>query len=447
MTSVDQVVLARALFGTSLGFHIIFASLGVGIPLMIVIAEITSIITKNRDYHIMAARWTKAFAVLLGVAIPSGTIVGVQLALLWPGFMEIVGQVISLPFQIEIYAFFLEALFMSIYVYAADRLSNTARLISVILVAFGASASAVLITDASAWMNTPAGFRLENGQVVDVDPWAAVFNPSFFTAATHVLLSAYAAGAFAIAAVAAYKLVRNRASKPEKAFHQKALTLALIVGFIASFLTATNGHEAAMKLHEYQPLKLAAAEGLFETMDYAPLAIGGFVDPVTQEVKFGLEIPWMLSWLAEGRFDAEVKGLNDFPREYWPPAYTHTLFNVMVGIGSLLIIISAVGLFRHFFMKKTFPKWMLWLFVACGPLAMIGIETGWIFSCSGRQPWTIYFMQTTDEAATTATGLGIVMIGFVSLYIILGVAVILILLSFFKRRPLLKELSTKEETQ
>lgn len=157
---MDTVTLARAFFGSSLAFHIIFATLGVGLSLMIFISEILYHWKKDSDYAIMAKRWTKAFAILLGVAIPTGTIVGVQISLLWPGFAKIVGQVISVPFQIEIFAFFLEALFMSIYVYAADKLPPFMRLISLFFVMLGATASAVLITSANTWMNTPAGFSM-----------------------------------------------------------------------------------------------------------------------------------------------------------------------------------------------------------------------------------------------------------------------------------------------
>jgi cytochrome d ubiquinol oxidase subunit I len=176
---MDSVIWARSLFGSSMAFHIIFATMGVGLPTMIILAEVMYQWKKDEDYALLAKRWTRGFGILLGVAIPSGTIVGVMIALLWPGFMEIVGEVIALPFQIEIWAFFLEALFMAIYVYAADRLSASMRIISLVLVSVGATGSGVLITDAHSWMNTPSGFRIENGAVVDVHPWLAVFNPSF----------------------------------------------------------------------------------------------------------------------------------------------------------------------------------------------------------------------------------------------------------------------------
>ncbi len=176
---MDDLVIARSMFGTTMAFHIIFATIGVGLPFMILMAELMYQKTKDFQYAVMAKRWTKAFAVLLGVGIPTGTIAGVQLSLLWPGFMEVIGRVMALPFQIEIYAFFIEALFMSIYVYAADRIPPWMRIVSLTLVAIGALGSAVLITNVHAFEGTPAGFQIVNGEIVDVDPWKAFFNPSF----------------------------------------------------------------------------------------------------------------------------------------------------------------------------------------------------------------------------------------------------------------------------
>ncbi len=443
---MDTVVLARSLMGSSLGFHIIFATLGVGVPLMILFAEVLHLWRKDPDYGLMAKRWTRAQAILLGVAIPSGTIVGVMLALLWPGYMEIVGQVIALPFQIEIWAFFLEALFMAIYVYAADRLTPVMRIISVGFVALGASASAVLITDAHAWMNTPRGFRIENGAIVDIDPWAAVFNPSVWTTASHVLLSAYMTGAFAVASVAAWKLLRGGKPDRERQFHRKALQLALIVGLAMSLGTAVNGHSTAQMLHQYQPEKLAAAEGLFETQAYAPLTIGGWTSREEKRVIAGIEIPWALSFLAGDRFDTVVRGLNEFPEEHWPPLYVHALFNLMVGIGTLLILLSLLALAIRYVLRKAYPKWVLRLLVISGPLSIIGIETGWIFSCTGRQPWTIYHIQYTKDAATNAENLGTLFVLFLSLYVFLLVVTGFFMRLYFRKYPVSRELPQQGES-
>lgn len=440
---MDSLTMARSLFGTSMAFHIIFATLGVGIPLMIVFAEILYHVKKDRDYAILARRWTKGFAILLGVAIPSGTIVGVMISLLWPGFMTIVQQVIALPFQIEIFAFFLESLFMAIYVYAADRLTPFMRIVSVIFIAFGAGASAVLITDAHAWMNTPAGFRIdEAGNVVDVDLWAAVFNPGIFITAQHVLSTAYMTGAFAVVSVAAWKLLKRGKSAHEMNYHRKALFLGLLFGGVMSLLTAFNGHATAQYLHRYLPEKLAAAEGLFETQSHAPLAIGGFVVPATQRVVGGIEIEGVLSFLAGNSFDTVVRGLNDFPVEDWPPLFIHTLFNLMVFIGTLLIVLSFGALFWRFLFKKAYPRWLLGVLVTAFPLSMLGIETGWIFSCTGRQPWIIYHVQRTGEAVLESQSIGFLFFLFLSIYVLLLVATVLVMSIYFKRHPVQKDLES-----
>ncbi|MCA1056798.1 cytochrome ubiquinol oxidase subunit I [Rossellomorea aquimaris] len=445
---MDELVLARSLFGTTMAFHIIFATLGVGIPLMILVAEIMFQRTNDLDYSVMAKRWTKAFAVLLGVGIPTGTIAGVQLSLLWPGFMEVIGRVMALPFQIEIYAFFIEALFMSIYVYAANRIKPWMRIVSLVLVAIGGLASAVLITNVHAFEGTPAGFDIVDGNITNVDPWKAFFNPSFFVTAGHVALSAYVAGSFTIASVAAFKMLRLPFESRVYKFHAKALMICLLTGGVFAFFTAINGHESAQKLQEYQPEKLAAAEGLFETQTHAPLSIGGFTDREEQEVKWGIEIPWALSFLAGNSFDTEVIGLNDFPEEYWPPLFVHTLFNAMVGIGSLLIVLALVAyVWKKLLKKDRFPKWLMWLFVAAGPLSILSIEFGWIFACTGRQPWTIYRILSTEDSVTSTGNIATLFVLFVTVYAVLAVAVVLVLLYYFKRNPPQKDIDKAESTE
>ncbi|MCX7569738.1 cytochrome ubiquinol oxidase subunit I [Tumebacillus sp. DT12] len=440
---MDQVVIARSLFGTTMGFHIIFATLGVGIPLMILFAEVMKLQTKDPDYTTMAMRWTKGFAVLLGVGIPTGTIAAVQLSLLWPEFMEVVGKVIALPFQIEIFAFLLEALFMSIYVYAYDRLSPTMRIVSVALVAFGAVLSAVLITNVHAFEATPEGFRMVNGEVVDVRPWDAFFNRSFPVTATHVMVSAWMTGAFTIASIAAWKMLRMKKKDMRLyAFHRKAMMLGLVVGGVFSILTAFNGHDSAQHLYHDQPEKLAAAEWLFETETYAPLLIGGTLDRETLEVKNAIHIPWALSFLSGNRFDTEVRGLNTWPRDEWPPLFIHTLFNGMVLIGGLLTAMSVVGFgWKRILKRDVFPSWMMWGFVTAGPLAMLAIEFGWIFSCTGRQPWIIYRIMRTADATTSATNLGMLFVLFTAIYVFLCVSVVAVLRYYFNRHPLEKELA------
>ncbi|MBX0320675.1 MULTISPECIES: cytochrome ubiquinol oxidase subunit I [Shouchella] len=442
---MDHVLLARMLFGTSMAFHIIFATLTVGLSLMIFFAEWMRALRNDLDYAVLAKRLTKGLAILLGVAIPTGTIVAIMLSLLWPGFMEIVGQVIALPFQIEIFAFFLESLFLAIYVYAADRLSPAMRIISSFFIAFGAVASAVLITSAHSWMNTPRGFDIIDGQIENVNPLAAALSPSFWSTSYHVVSTAYMTGAFVLCAVAAFKLLKPSITAAEVRYHQKGLMLALVFGFLMSVWTGFTGHDTTVMLYEEIPIKLAAAEGLFDTQTNAPLTILGTPSPEANEVIGGLEFPGLLSWLATGSTDGVVQGLNDFPVEQWPPLFVHTLFNVMVGIGFALIAVSGLGLLFSFFRRKQdgirFPKWLLIALVAAGPLAMIGIETGWIFSCTGRQPWIIFGVQTTTEAATTSGNLGLLFFLFSTLYLVLLILTSFVMYFYFKRNPLRQDMS------
>ncbi|GIN13949.1 cytochrome ubiquinol oxidase subunit I [Shouchella clausii] len=442
---MDHVLLARMLFGTSMAFHIIFATLTVGLSLMIFFAEWMRALRNDLDYAVLAKRLTKGLAILLGVAIPTGTIVAIMLSLLWPGFMEIVGQVIALPFQIEIFAFFLESLFLAIYVYAADRLSPAMRIISSFFIAFGAVASAVLITSAHSWMNTPRGFDIIDGQIENVNPLAAALSPSFWSTSYHVVSTAYMTGAFVLCAVAAFKLLKPSITAAEIRYHQKGLMLALVFGFLMSVWTGFTGHDTTVMLYEEIPIKLAAAEGLFDTQTNAPLTILGTPSPEANEVIGGLEFPGLLSWLATGSTDGVVQGLNDFPVEQWPPLFVHTLFNVMVGIGFALIAVSGIGLLFSFFRRNhdgiRFPKWLLIALVAAGPLAMIGIETGWIFSCTGRQPWIIFGVQTTAEAATTSGNLGLLFFLFSMLYLVLLILTSFVMYFYFKRNPLRQDMS------
>lgn len=439
----EHVLLARILFGSSLGFHIIFATLGVGIPFMVTVAEVTFALTKDSDYAIMAKRWTRGFTVLLAVSITTGTIVALQLSLLWPKFMQIVGQVIAIPFLIEIFAFFIEALFMSIYVYAADRIPHGWRIVSVVFVAIGAAASALLITDANAFMNSPQGFRMVGGKAVDVHPWQAVFNPALPSSDFHVLMTAYMTVGFITVATAAYGLLRKVRSEREREHQYKALMLSLALGGLFGIMTAISGDGAGKYLAQYQPEKLAVAEGLFNTQSHAPLVIGGWVDASTQTILGGIKVPDMLSWLATDRLDGVVQGLNDFPRDTWPPLFLHLLFDGMVGIGTLLIFLAILAWLIKTIRRGErfpFPTWLLFILVLSGPLAMLAIEFGWVYACIGRQPWIIYHVMRTADAVTPAPYVGWMFTLFMLLFLLLAVGTITVMRGYFKRHPLSEEI-------
>ena len=439
---MDQVLMARVLFGLTLAWHIIFSTLGVGIPFMILVAELLRYVLRDRDFAVMAKRWTKGFTVLLAVGITSGTTVALQLSLLWPRFMHLVGQVIALPFLIEIFAFFIEALFMSIYIYAYDRLRAPWRMVSLTLVAFGAALSAVLITDANAFMNTPQGFRVVNGNAVDIHPWVAVFNPALLPKMWHVLATAYMTVAFVTASIAAFGLLKAK-TESVRSHQHKALTLSLFIGVVFSLLTVASGDDSGKFIAKYQPEKLAAGEGLFNTQAFAPFIYGGWPSVGQEKIIGGIQLPGALSWLATGRFQGLVRGLHEFPRSTWPPLYIHYTFDAMITIGSLLLALAiwalALALY-HIKNKKQHAKWMLMLLVASGPLAIAAIECGWVYAEVGRQPWIVFQVMRTAEAVTAASHMGPVFVLFIFLYALLSVGTVAVLQGYFRRHPLQDDL-------
>ncbi|WP_139491974.1 cytochrome ubiquinol oxidase subunit I [Brevibacillus dissolubilis] len=435
---LDNTMLARILTSLTLGFHIIFAALGVGIPVMISVAEWLGIRKKDPAYTLMARRWSKGFTVTVAVGVVTGTCIGLQLSLLWPTFMKIAGEAIALPLFLETFAFFFEAIFLGIYLYTWNRFKNPyihwAFSIPVIL---GSTASAFFIMTVNAFMNAPQGFNLVNGAIVDIQPLVAMFNPATPSKAGHMILSSYATSAYVLAAIAAFQLLTGK----KHSYYRKALNLTLTLAFLFSIGTAVWGDIAGKYLAEYQPAKLAAAEWHFETKPQAELVFGGVLDKETQEVKHAIEIPYVLSILAGGSPDYEVIGLNDIPKEYWPPLFIHYLFDGMAAIGMYMAAIPVLyWLFTRIRREQGAPRLLLRGIVIAAPLAMLAIELGWIFSEIGRQPWILVGYMKTAHAATTADNVGEMLILFSALYLFLGIVSSFVLTRMFKNKPAEAEL-------
>ncbi|QQE78284.1 cytochrome ubiquinol oxidase subunit I [Alicyclobacillus sp. SO9] len=444
---MSHVMLARALFGMTLGYHIAYATISVGAPLLIFIAEWRFMRTGQPFYRILAKRITLVLILLVGVGLVTGTSVAVMLSVLWPGFMKTVGQVINLPFQIEVFAFMIESLFLAVYVYGGSRLSQRARLISTLLVAVGSGMSALLITDVNAFMNTPTGFVWHDGQVTHAHPLLAMFNPAMPTELAHVLASAYMTVGFVFAAVAARGLLRKNTTSFEKEYYRRSLNLSLWVAGTMSVLTAFIGDLSGKFLEQFQPEKLAAAEGLFKTTQHAPLVIGGWPSLHTESVIGGIPVPGMLSWLATESFHGKVLGLNHFPKSTWPPLFVHLLFDSMVGIGSVGIAVAVVYLFVRLRRTNTdTPRWLLWGITGMGLLSMIGIEDGWVFAEIARQPWIIYGYLKVSQAVTTSPSIGWMLAGFMSLYTVLLIGTVWALRAYFKNHPLCDEDSLRPDS-
>lgn len=439
---MDSVELARFLTAMTLAVHIIFATIGVGVPLMFAVAEFLGIKRNDPKYITLAKRWSKGYTITVAVGVVTGTIIGLQLSLLWPTFMQMGGHVIALPLFMETFAFFFEAIFLSIYLYTWDRFKSkwTHFLISIPVI-IGGTFSAFFITAVNSFMNTPAGFEMKDGKMVNVQPWAAMFNESFLIRSFHVVATALMTMAFVLAAIAAFKLLKNKFKKDTE-YHKKALKLTMILGVVFTLGSMLAGDLSAKFLHQEQPEKLAAYEWHFETESNADLIFFGSLDEETQEVSGAIKIPGILSFLADNNTDTEVKGLNEFPEELHPPMIVHYYFDIMVSMGVFCLIISGAFILTLIFKKLrkfTYSKPMLYGALLTGPAAMIAIEAGWFLTEQGRQPWLVRGYLKVADAATQAGGLTLVTILFGILYIILIVTTAYVLIRMFGNKPAYKD--------
>ncbi|QKS70715.1 cytochrome ubiquinol oxidase subunit I [Paenalkalicoccus suaedae] len=436
----DPVLYSRILTYATLGFHVIFATIGVGIPLMIAIAEWMGIKRNDPHYTLLARRWARGFVITVAIGVVTGTAMGLQLSLLWPNFMQTAGHTIGLPMFMEAFAFFFEAIFLGIYLYTWDRFkSQMKHFLLVIPVVIGATASAFFITTVNAFMNMPQGFEMIDGVISSVNPLEAMFNPATPTKVSHVIITCYLTAAFVLGAIAAVRILKGNKS----AYHKKALHLTMVTGAVFAIGTALVGDLSGKYLHEYQPEKLAAAEWHFETETHAPLILGGFLDS-DNEVRFALEIPYALSILAGGTPGTEVTGLNDFDPNDLPPLWVHYFFDSMVFIGMFLAFTSILFVFMNW--KKgwnPFNRPLMMMVVAGGPLSILAIQSGWIFAEVGRQPWILNGFMRTSEGATTSQHVDIMLYLFLTLYAVLGITCIVVLRKMFNRNPVEREMEKR----
>ncbi len=422
---MDQLVYARAQMGLSLAFHMIFAAAGVALPLFMVIADVLYRRTGDLEWFEFSRRMAKGTAILFAVGAVSGTVLSFELGLLWPSFMGTFGEVIGLPFAMEGFAFFTEAIFLGIYLYGRGRIPAALHLAAGIGVALSGALSAFFVTLVNACMNLPAGFTMVNGRPTDIDPLAAMFSPPWKHETLHTLLSCYQATAFALAGIHAFVLLRGSKSP----IFRKAFAVSLSVASVTAMLQPLAGHYSAQVVAEQEPLKLAASEGHFVTGTHVPLRVGGLVDPASREVHGSIEIPSGLSILAHNDPAAEVLGLEAFPRDEWPPvAAVHIAFDVMVGAGSAMALLGAIAALLAF-RKRGLPdaRWFLRLVVLAGPLGVIAMEAGWLVTELGRQPWIVHGAMRTRDAVTPFPHLGAPFWTFGLVYVLLGVAVVYLL--------------------
>lgn len=408
--------------GISLGFHIVFACIGMTMPWLMVAASRRYQRSGNPVFRELAQAWAKGVAVFFAVGAVSGTVLSFELGLLWPGFMEHAGPIIGLPFSWEGTAFFLEAIALGLFLYGWKRLSPRAHLLAGIGVGVCGVASGVLVVSANAWMNSPAGFRWVDGRAVDVDPVAAMFNAAWASQALHMTLAAFVATAFAVAGVHAILLLR----RPHIAFHRHALRISLGFGAVCALLQPLSGDLSAKDVARRQPAKLAAMEAHYHTTRGASLVLGGIPDDDAREVRYAVEIPYLLSILAHGDPNAEVIGLDRIPEDERPPTLVcHVAFQIMVASGTLLALLGLVFLYLRFRRPdKLYEKPFLRAVALATPLGFIAVEAGWTVTEVGRQPWIIYGVMRTRDAVTPMPGLIWPLLGSIAVYAILTIVVI-----------------------
>lgn len=418
--SMENLDAARMQMAFTLIFHIVFACIGMVMPFFMIISHYKWLKTRNPVFLKLTKSWQKGVAIFFVTGAVSGTALSFELGLLWPKFMIHAGPIIGMPFSLEGAAFFIEALALGFYLYGWNKLPEKFHWLTGTIVGISGVTSGILVVSANSWMNAPSGFDYINGEFTNIDPVKAFLNPAWFTQAVHMTLAAFVATSFAVAGIHAWQIYKKRNVE----LHTQAFKIAILFGAIAALLQPLSGDMSAKDIAVRQPAKLAALEAHYKTEKGAPLYIGGVVDEKKGMVSYKIEIPKALSFLAFGDFNAEVKGLDDFPAQDRPPvAITHYAFQLMVGLGTLLMF-SGIIYFISLRKKQWQQSKRYWLYFALlAPVGFLALESGWIVTEVGRQPWIIHNVMRTKDAVTPMPGMIYSFYMYVVLYAILAVAV------------------------
>jgi cytochrome d ubiquinol oxidase subunit I len=420
---IDDLTAAREQMELSLSFHIVFAVLGVGMPWLMLAAEWRGLRTGDPRWTALARRWSKAVAVLFAVGAVSGTVLSIEFGLLWPVFMARFGSAIGLSFTLESFAFFIEAIFLALYLYGWNRLSPRVHLLTAVPVALGGMASALFVTTANAWMNGPVGLVAgPTGGLVATEPLGPFLAPTAGPQMVHMGLAALMCTGLAVAAVYAFAMLRDPAKRD--GYHRRGLAAGALLGLTCAPLQVLVGDWATRVVADVQPAKFAAMESLPETMDGAPFHAGPF------------EIPNALSLLLYFDPHARVVGMDAIPPPDRPPvAVVHWSFQLMAGIGTALLALAAWALWLYVRHRRsgahgphpTQRRAFLLAMVAAGPAPFVALLAGWIVTEVGRQPWIVYRVMRVPEALTSQTGLATYLYATAVIYLVLAVALVAIL--------------------
>jgi len=414
----------------TLGFHIVLASLGVALPAMMLIANYRGLRRNEPDALKLARRWSKAVAVTFAVGAVTGTVLSFEFGLLWPAFTGRFGQVFGVLFAIEGIFFFLEAIFIAIYIFGWKYLSPWAHFWTGVPVVISGIGGAFSVVAANSWMNQPQGFSPTSGKVTSVDLWKVIFNPAVPYEVPHMILAAYLVTGFLVASIYAAGMLRGRRER----IHRLGMLIPLTVACIATPIQFAVGDSAARAIAKHQPIKFAAMECVQTTStDVTEYILGRCT---SSGIKSGIGIPGLDSFLVGWSTGTQVTGLDSVPPDDRPPANTllHWAFDTMVGICTLLIVLGA-WLGVSWWRKRDFPqtRWFLRATAVSGVASVVALESGWIVTEVGRQPWIVNNVMRTSDAVTHANGIRVTFVALVLLYTVLGAALIIVLRTMSRR--------------
>jgi cytochrome d ubiquinol oxidase subunit I len=420
---------AREQMALSLGWHIVLASFGVAWPAMIAVAHWRGTYRDDEVALRLARRWAKVSAVLFAIGAVSGTVLSFEMGLLWPGLMGPFGDVLGLPFAFEGLSFFVEAIFLGLYLYGWGRIPPKRHLLMIVPMAVAGIVGTYCVVSVNAWMNMPVGFRIEGGEVVDVKPWAVLFNSGAVLQFAHMWVAAYMLAGFVVAAVYATGMLRGRGDR----HHRLGFAIPFTFASVAAMVQPVIGHVLGLRIAETQPAKLAAFELAIETESPSPLRLGGVL--VDGEVRYALDIPRLGSLIARNSFSEPVQGLETIaPADRPPVNMTHLAFQSMVGIGTLLAVLAVAYWFARWRGHDPLGnRWGLRAAVLAGPLAVVALEAGWIATEVGRQPWVVYGVLRTTDAAGDNPQLWILLVATTVVYTALTIGAVVVLRSMARR--------------
>jgi cytochrome d ubiquinol oxidase subunit I len=419
-----EVIPARGQMATTLGFHIILACLGIALPTFVLLAEFIGLQRSNELALVLARRWSQAMGVLIAVGAVTGTVLSFEMGLLWPGLMRQYGAVLGFPFGVEGLFFFLEAIFAGIYLWGWQRLPGWAHFWSGVPIAISGIFGAMSVIAVNSWMNQPGGFTERNGQITSVDPWQVFFNHAAIYEMPHMILAAYMVAGFLVAGVYAAGILRGRRDR----YHYTGFALGFVPAAVLTPFQIFVGDTAARAIAHDQPVKFAAMEYVAQTSRQVPEWLGGVY--VNGNIYGGLKIPYMDSLLVGFGPGTQVTGWDSVPAADRPPVVwlIHLCFDVMVGLGFLLLLAGLWALYAWWRHRRLPPQRLFWLLGAVSGLAaIVAMECGWVVTEVGRQPWVVYQLQTTTAAATTNGGVIASLSIVIVLYAVLGTLTIIIL--------------------